>query len=149
MINSSYNVLHSYVLAAAWSPWHVMQSHNWSNAISTALHLTEGAVWHKCHEVTLFVIDSRRLGNDAEAWKLLLWLGICFKGMFWPHVRSQTWQLIFRDFVGLKICSSMHLYIFFFKLLHPHGNLFTYCFIEFSPSACGFTEISCWVWVAP
>lgn len=49
----------------------------------------------------------------------------------------------------LKSVARCTCIFFFFKLLHPHGNLFTYCFIEFSPSACGFTKISCWVWVAP
>lgn len=48
----------------------------------------------------------------------------------------------------LKSVARCTCIFFFFKLLLPHGNLFTYCFIEFAPSACGFTEISCWVWVA-
>lgn len=41
-------VRRSHVLLFPGSFWHVKPDCNWANAISKALHLTEGAVWHNC-----------------------------------------------------------------------------------------------------
>lgn len=47
-INRAYGSCSTPMFCRARSLWHVKTGRNWANAISKALHLTEGAAWHKC-----------------------------------------------------------------------------------------------------